>query len=280
MERLRDHMEAAIRERWQERPLAERPAERERPREKFPDTQRPARALEAPIRAPASEIRALPVRDETLARNRIVAAQPESPEGEAYLALQAAVLQRIDEKGLRVIGVTSPTAGGGKTLTSVNLAVGLAVHAHRPTMILDFDLNAPEVHKLFDIDRSIGLEDHLFKGIPVADVLFSPSIKGVSILPARGSVRAANEVIRSGQLAKVLEIVKRDYPEEILVLDLPSLNSASDGKTFEALADGILLVVEDDVTEERHYRRALESFSKQKLIGTVLNRVPPYRGEL
>ena len=43
---------------------------------------------------------------------------------------------------------------------------------------------------------------------------------------------------------------------------------------FEALVDGMLLVVEDDVTEERDYRRALQSLNGGKLIGTVLNRVP------
>jgi len=276
MERLRDHMEAAIRERWQERPMAEQPAQRERPREEDAEALRRVRAFEAPLKVRAPAIRVAPVREETLARNHIVAALPKNPEFEAYLDLQAAVLQRIDEEGFRVIGVTSPSEGNGKTLTSVNLAISLALNAHRPAMILDFDLNAPAVHKLFDVDLTAGLEDHLFKRVPVADVLFSPSIDGVAVLPARGSIRAANEAIRSRQIAALLDAVKRDHPERIFVLDLPSLNDKSDGQAFEALVDGILLVVEDDVTEERDYRRALQSFGRRKLIGTVLNRVPSY----
>ena len=104
--------------------------------------------------------------------------------------------------------------------------------------------------------------------------MFSPSIEGVSVLPARGTVGAANEAGRSRQLKALLEAVKRAHPEKILVVDLPSLDNKSDGQAFEALVDGMLLVVEDDVTEERDYRRALQSLNGGKLIGTVLNRVP------
>lgn len=274
MERLRDHMEAAIRERWQERPLAENPAERERPRGQCADLQRPVRRLGAATKVRAPTIRVVPVREETLARNHIVAALPESPQRDAYRHLQRAVLQRIDEDGLRVIGVTSPSVGSGRTLTSVNLAVSLAVNAHRPAMIIDFDLDAPAVHKLFGVEPKARLEDHLLESVPVADVLFSPSIEGVSVLPARGTVGAANEAIKSRDLAALLEAVKRAHPEKILVVDLPSVDDESDGEAFQALVDGMLLVVEDDVTEERDYRRALQSVGRRKLIGTVLNRVP------
>ncbi len=274
MERLREHMEAAIRERWPERPLTEQPAERERPRRQCADPQRPVRRLGAPIKVWAPAIRVVPVHEETLARNHIVTALPESPERDAYRDLQRAVLRRIDEDGLRVIGVTSPSVGSGTTLTSVNLAVSLAVNAHRPVMIIDLDLGAPAVHGLFGVDLKAGLEDHLLGSVSVADVLFSPSIEGVSVLPARGTAGAANEAIGSRRLVGLLETVKRVHPEKILVVDLPSLEDESDGQAFEALVDGLLLVVEDDVTEERDYRRALQSVGRRKLIGTVLNRVP------
>lgn len=277
MERLREHMEAAIRERWQERPLVEQAVQREQPRKRYVDPKRPIGGPGALIEAlPAPTIRLVPVREETLVRNHIVAALPESPGHEAYRDLQRAVLRYIDEEDIRVIGVTSPSEGSGKTLTAVNLAISLAMNVHRPAMILDFDLDAPAVHGLFDVDITAGLEDHLFKSVPIADVLFSPSIDGVAVLPARGSVRAANEVIRSRELAALLEAVKRVHPDNILVLDLPSLDDESDGRAFEALVDGIVLVVEDDVTEEQDYRRALQSLGGQKLIGTVLNRVPSY----
>lgn len=276
MEKLRDHMEAAIRERWQERPLTVQPADYEQPRKRHADLQQPVRRLGGPIKVRVPAIRVAPVSEETLARNHIVAALPESPERDVYRDLQRAVLQRIDEEGLRVIGVTSPTAGSGKTLTSVNLAVSLAVNAHRPVMIIDFDLDAPAVHELFNVDLRVGLEDHLFESVPVADVLFSPSIAGVSVLPARGNVGAANEAIRSRQLVALLDVVKRVHPEKILVVDLPSLYDESDGRAFDALVDGIVLVVEDDVTEERDYRCALQSVGRRKLIGTVLNRIPSY----
>jgi protein-tyrosine kinase len=270
MERLR----AAIRERWHERPLLQQPPQPGRLKHKRSVERHAPRATLSVTSERTPSIPAVRVRKATLERSLLVAAQPDNPEHEAYLGLQAAVLQCIDEEGLRVIGVTSPSEGSGKTLTAVNLAISLATMAGRPTMIVDFDLSAPQVHKLFGICPKAGLEDYLSNDVSLNDVLFSPSIDGVAVLPARGGLKAADELMRSGRLATVLERIERDHSDAVVVLDLPSLNSTSDGQAFEALVDGMLLVVEDDVTEERDYRRALQSLSSEKLIGTVLNRVP------
>jgi capsular exopolysaccharide synthesis family protein len=210
----------------------------------------------------------------TLVRNRLVAALPERVEREAYRPLQGTVARRYLDDDMRVIGVTSPSDGGGKTLTAANLAISLALDARRSVMLIDLDLEAPGIQRLFEVDIRAGVEDCLFNGVPVQEALCCPAIEGLKLLPARGTSKNAARILRSSELAQLIESIRRSYPDDIVVLDLPSTVTEGDAEAFEALIDGMVLVVEDRVTEERDYRRALKSFRDHKLIGTVLNRVP------
>jgi Mrp family chromosome partitioning ATPase len=218
--------------------------------------------------------RIVPVSAEAFARNRLVAAIPGSPEREAYCLLQAAVVQRLTED-IRVIGVTGPRGGAGKTLTAANLAISLAVDAHREVLLIDLDLKAPAVHKLFGAAPEAGIEDCLFNGLALPDALFSPPLDRVAVLPARGGSRSVAQVLRSPSLKGLLDTVRARYAQCITVIDLPAVANRSDAAAFEALVDGVVLVVEDGVTREADYRRVLQSFGRPKLIGTVLNKAEP-----
>lgn len=213
----------------------------------------------------------LPVSPETFARNRLVAALPENRERQAYCLLQAAVVQRLSD-GHRVVGVTGTENESGKTLTTTNLAISLAVDGHRPVLAIDLDLRAPGVHELFDVLPESGVEDCLFSGVSVADALFCPSVDRMAVLPARGGCANIDQVLSSCHLSTLLETIETRYSDRIVLIDLPPVTKASDVQVFEAMVDGILLVIEDGVTRERDYRRALASFKGHKLLGTVLNK--------
>lgn len=214
----------------------------------------------------------MPVSAETFARNRLVAAIASNPEREAYCLLQAAIVERLAGADISVIGVTGPRNGSGKTLTAANLAISLAVDAHRDVLLVDLDLQSPGVHKLFGVTPEAGLEDCLFGGLALPDAVVSPSLDRLAVLPARGGSRAVAQIFRSPSLKTLLDTIRARYAQCLVVIDLPPTASRSDATAFEALVDGIVLVVEDGVTREAEYRRVLQSFGKSKLIGTVLNR--------
>jgi len=56
-----------------------------------------------------------------------------------------------------------------------------------------------------------------------------------------------------------------------MVVDLPPLGAPTDASVFETLVEGLLLVVDDQVTREADFKRALAAIHKPKLVGTVLN---------
>ncbi len=214
----------------------------------------------------------VPVARDVFARNRLVAAIKKNPHREAYSVLQANVAGQMTENEWVSLGVTSPATGVGKTLTAVNLAIALATQASRKVLLLDLDLKYPGIHRYFDYEPKLGLEDCLFEGTSLNDAAFEPSIAGLAVLPVKGATRNATQILRSEGLRRLLDTIKKDDPSRIMIVDLPSITSADHARAYNALVDSTLLVVEDTVTRDAHLRKALAMIDRSRLLGIVLNR--------
>jgi Mrp family chromosome partitioning ATPase len=234
-------------------------------------------AVVAPLaRETSSEcvpVREIPIAASTLVEQRLVAAIPGHPEREAFCMLQAVVIEHLRDKNMSTLGVTSPRSGAGKTFTAVNLAISLAKDARRNVLLVDLDLRRPSVHTTLGVVADLGVEDCLFEGVTPATALFSPSIDGLAVLPARRGSRNVDQILRSSNVAALLEALKQQRPEAIVVLDLPPIVDRGDAATFERLADALLLVVEDGATKERDYRRVMRAIDHSKHLCTVLNKI-------
>ncbi len=151
--------------------------------------------------------------------------------------------------------------------------MSLAIDAKQPVTLIDLDLRSPRIHKLFEILPEVGIDACLFKGAAVPDALFTPGIDLLKVLPTTERCKTVAQVLRSRNLRVLLDSIKASFPDDIILLDLPSVKDSSDGQAFEDLTDALLLVIEDGVTRERDYIRSLDSIDERKLLGTVLNRV-------
>lgn len=308
MERVREAMELALKERWDQpapleqadgpatppaaTPVATPPGRVATPGRQASASSEPAKPASAGATGPlhrrrrgarqraepapaAAQSPASPpdvAADEVLLRNRLAAAIDGHPAREAYCLLQAAVLERLDGSDSTWIGVTGPRSGHGKTLTAANLAISLAADARRKVLLIDLDLQQPTLHRVFGLSAEKGLEDCLFGRVPLEDALLATRIDGLTILPMRKASRAAAQVMSSSNLKALLGTLRERDPGQLVIVDLPAVAGGPDGSAAKALVDAVLLVVEDGVTREADYRRTLESIGKGKLIGTVLNR--------
>src|SRR2546427_245190 len=70
---------------------------------------------------------------------------PASFAAEQYQGLRMTVEQLKRLRDVRLIAVTSPSAGDGKTLTSINLAGVLARGSDARVLLIDADLRRPEI---------------------------------------------------------------------------------------------------------------------------------------
>ncbi|MCA1842260.1 MAG: CpsD/CapB family tyrosine-protein kinase [Actinobacteria bacterium] len=229
-------------------------------------------AAEAAFGAPVvAEVPAIPksARGELLVRS-----QPSSPFVEAYRGLRTyvALWTPNDDRddGHRVIVVTSPAAGEGKTTTVAHLAALLA-EIGRSVVVVSADLRRPRLHHYFDVPGAPGLVDVLGakSGPPVFAGLDQPTpVRGVRFVPSGPPVE--NPAALFEHAGSLLSSV-RGLAEFVLV-DAPPLLVANDAVEMARYADGVLLVARAGETPIEAAQRSAETLERLEIpvVGTVL----------
>ncbi|MGE0449739.1 MAG: CpsD/CapB family tyrosine-protein kinase [Vicinamibacterales bacterium] len=174
-------------------------------------------------------------------------------------------------KGLKTLVISSALASEGKTLTSINLALTLSESFKRRVLLIDADFRRPSLHDLLALAASPGFADALVQGTdaPLAPYVMTPYL---SVLTA-GSAIEPISVLSSRNLPRVLDRAKDDF--DWILLDTPPIGLLSDAGLIAAHADGVLLVVAAGKTPVDLVQRAVATFGRERIVGTVLNRVEP-----
>lgn len=216
--------------------------------------------------------RVVEVPQSVLLKHRLIAAVPEHELKDSYRMLRTRVLQAMREKGWNSLAVTGPASGCGKTLTALNLAISLAMEVTHTVLLVDLDLRKPSIHEYFEYQPRYGLGDYLFHDVPVSEILFSPSIDRLVVLPGREMIHNSSEMLRSPRMVKLVNELKSRYPDRLVVFDLPPILAADDALAFAPYTDAMLIVAEDGGTSREDLEKALEVLKGVPIIGTVLNK--------
>lgn len=208
----------------------------------------------------------------TLLENRIIAALPEHKFKDSYRMLRTRVLQTMRNNNWTSVAVTGPATGCGKTLTAINLAVSLAMEVTHTVLLVDLDLRKPTVHKYFGYAPEQGLSDYLTSDVPLHQLLFTPGIDRLVVLPGHNALPNSAEMLRSPRMIALVNELKTRYPDRLIVYDLPPILAADDALAFSPYTDCILMVAESGGTKKDDLQKAYEIVKNAPLVGTVLNK--------
>ncbi|MFA7002333.1 MAG: GNVR domain-containing protein, partial [Candidatus Omnitrophota bacterium] len=129
-----------------------------------------------------------------------------SPAAESIRALRTALLFHLRKvEGCRLILVTSPNPGEGKSTIVFNLAAAFQQN-HLKVLLIDTDLRKPRLHKLIGISPAKGLTDILEGEVSFEEALVSP-VPGVGFdfLSAGSYSHHPAEVLGSIQMKTLLD---------------------------------------------------------------------------
>ena len=192
---------------------------------------------------------------------------------EGYKALRTNVLFSLPDVGTKCIGVTSATKGEGKSSTALNLAVSFA-QIGKKTLIIDCDMRLPTIASKLGVPGVPGLSDILVGNRDISSALRQPNGLGITVLPAGTIPPDPTYLLESQRLKKLMEILKKYY--EIIIVDLPPVNSVTDAAILAQHLDGFLLVVRHEVAEYREISAMLSQLrlANAKILGMVYNDAP------
>ena len=191
---------------------------------------------------------------------------------EAYRSVRTGLFFSNRGGELKVIQVTSPVPGDGKSTLSSNLAVTMA-QSGRSVLLIDADFRRPRIAKLFNIDSDKGMATVVAGACELDEATHASSIPGLSIMP--GGKRPSNpaELLSSQRFGDLLGALREKF--DIVIVDTPPLLAVSDPSAIAAVVDGVVLTmrlrrnVKPLVTRAA---RILESVDA-KLLGIVVNGV-------
>ncbi len=207
-----------------------------------------------------------------LVAHRVLTGMAEGAYLEAYKILRTQILHRLRERNWQVIGVTSPGAGEGKTLVSVNLSISIAMEQNHTALLIDGNLRNPQVHQVFGFENR-GLADYLMEQIPFSDLLVHPQIDRLVVLPAGGPIKNSVEMLTLPKMTALIDEVRTRYPTRVIIVDLPALLDTADVLGLGPRLDAVLLVVEEGRTTEKDVEKSLLRLDGTlPLLGTVLNK--------
>ena len=231
---------------------------------------RPASEGEDPIRY--TQTLTVDVPKEVLRRNRVIAADPDEAHSNAYRMLRTRIMHRLRRQDCTTLAITSPGAGAGKTLTSINLAISIAMEINKTVLLVDADLRRPSVHKFFGLSPAAGLSDYLVKRIPLGQMLINPGIARFVVLPGGRPLLNSSEMLASPRMTELVDELKTRYESRYVVFDLPPVLAVDDALAFTPHVDAPLLVVEEGQSKDEEVRHCLDLLNDSNLIGAVLNK--------
>lgn len=220
-----------------------------------------------------SSTRTISLPDQAIRAYPLIAGSEEGEFVDAYKMLRAQVIRQLNQKGWNVLGVTSPTAHEGKTLTAVNLSLALAMDLAHTVLLVDADMGHPAVHRAFGMEHAQGLTEYLFDESPISQLLIHPGIGRLVFLPGGRAIKNSAEALASPKMAALAQELKHRYPSRFILFDLPPLLSRADVLGFSPHLDALLLVAEEGRTSSADVEQALTAIGGSvPILGGVLNK--------
>jgi protein-tyrosine kinase len=208
----------------------------------------------------------------TLRRNNILLQVADQSALRAYKILRTRVLHRMNANGWSSLAVTGTDVGAGKTTTAINLAIALAQDTHTSVVLIDLDLQRPQVGSYLGMKFDKGLSDYLLGEAEMADIVYRPGVERLSIIPNAQGLGHASELLSSPRMLELLKSLHADMQKSILIFDMPPLMLSDDVLSFAPQVDGLLLVVSEGHTHRANIEKASEVLSEMNVVGVVLNR--------
>lgn len=196
---------------------------------------------------------------------------------EAIDGLRTALLYEPFPAACPVLMVTSPAPNEGKTTLAAHLAASLA-RAGRRTLLIDCDLRAPSLHRLFGLPPGPGVCDLLTGAARPADAARPTDIPGLHVLPAGGFCQRSAAALAQTDLPAVLAELRGRY--DFILIDSSPLLRVPDGLMLARHVDGLLLSVRPGVSSGAEVYATTERLREHRLpfVGTVVNGVPDPAG--
>lgn len=199
---------------------------------------------------------------------------------EEYRAIKRPLLKNAFNPSLgdvahrNLIMVTSSIPGEGKSFTSVNLAMSIAMELDHTVLLVEGDVAKPAMARYLGLPEDVkGLVDFLSDDrMSLEEVLLHTNVPKLTLLRAGRPHPQATELLASQHMNRLTGELAQRYPDRIVIFDAPPMLISSEAAVLSSLVGQIVMVVEYGKTPQRVVKDALKLIGHDKIVGIVLNK--------
>ncbi len=209
--------------------------------------------------------------DGGVADDVVAAHQPQSEIVEPLRALRSQLILRwLNSTERKVLAVTSPERGEGRSWLAANLATMFAQLGER-TLLIDADMRHPRQHRLFNIDNSVGLSA-LLTGRAGREIArrIHPQLR-LFVLPAGVLPPNPQELLARQVFDVILDHFAAQF--SLVIIDTPAISETADAQLLAANAGSAIMVARRNRTPQSKLLSARDILvdSGVNIVGSVIN---------
>ena len=171
----------------------------------------------------------------------------------------------------RMVLIASALPGEGKSFSSANLALSLALEPDYTVLLIDADVIKPNLSRIFGLADQPGLMDAASgSAVDVESLIRTTNVEGLSFLPAGRTNPNATEYFASMRMQAIIAQLLA-VPNRLLVVDSLPLLLTTEARALAPLAGQVLLVVRAESTPQQAILEALNLLGDDTDVKLVLN---------
>ncbi|MFT4570798.1 MAG: protein-tyrosine kinase [Hyphomicrobiaceae bacterium] len=193
-----------------------------------------------------------------------------------YYELRRALVGSAVGESVRTILVAGSLHGEGTSSVVCLLAKAIADGGRATSLLVDLNLRTPALWRLTNVSGQQGFMNIVGDGKRVDEVVQATELEGVSVVTAGTGRLNAIDVVDSQRTMEVLSGLPK--LADVTLIDGPPITLYPDSRALAPMVDGVILVVEADVTPVGVVNKASEIIRETgaNLLGVVLNKTRDY----
>lgn len=244
-----------------------------------PERRKPVPEIETAETPEPLSLRRVEIDPKHLEKTRIVSKSMDDPNHIAFNLLRTRVRKAMSDNQWKSLAVTSPTAGCGKTMVTLNLAFSLSRNPGLKTVVVDLDLKRPSVAPTLKVEPDRSIAQYLLGKAEAKDCFVQVDQNLVLGLNS-GHTPASSELLQAPKMLELFDFIESELKPEIILFDLPPMQSSDDALGFLPRVDTSLLVVAAGTTTTSEVDDCeLQISELDKLLGIVLNKCESVKNE-
>ncbi len=196
---------------------------------------------------------------------------PQSNSAESFRTVRAAIALSQRAEDFHLMAVTSTVPSEGKSLVASNHAIVMAQTGVK-TLLVDFDLRRPSVHKAFQLQSPRGLSSYLLGKVDSIDaIVHHTEVPNLDVICCGAVPNNPSELSGSQRMRDFIEEVRGKYQK--IVFDCPPVSAVSDPLIIAAATDGIIFVNKFNKIRREHARKTVQRIQDAgiNIVGVCIN---------